>query len=204
MEFANNPALKVFIGSPTNCMISSTWDQIQGFVRQFGPEAAENLAKQLGSSGAAAVRHAISTFESAGPSPWTMKAAENVRLTPREFQTFHSVVFQNLRAAAGNTNVQKAAVGTSATTTAVMGVATLLKMPVGAAFSLAPLTSVALVGGAGLVGYGLGTLADHAVGWIRDDGRTLSDLLSNSNQGVPVQDPTGHGAEGWRFVPDQK
>ncbi|HEX5038221.1 MAG TPA: hypothetical protein VFX30_13775 [bacterium] len=74
----------------------------------------------------------------------------------------------------------------------------------GGVLRMVPLGSMALVAGAGLAGYGVGTLIDHSFAWFGTSGRTLSDRISGANAGDPVADPTGRGAQGWRFVADKK
>ncbi|HSA58468.1 MAG TPA: hypothetical protein VLJ37_02130 [bacterium] len=179
--------------------IMSSWDFLKIFVKEGGPELAVEVAKKLSPATAQALRHAVYLTEE-GVKPWVYKAAERVRFRPGEVRT----MIESIRLAARNPEVQKAAAGGGGTTAAAMGLATLLKAPVGTAFGAAPIASSVLVSGAGLAGYGLGTLLDHAVGWIRDDGRSLTDLISGANAGVPVADPTCRGGTGWRFVPDAK
>ncbi len=184
--------------NPANAAVISNWDFLRIFVKECGTELAAEVAKKLSPATAQALRHAVYLTEE-GIKPWVYKAAEKVRFSPGEMRT----MIQSIRVAARDPEVQKAAAA-GGTTAAAMGLATLLKAPVGTAFGAAPLASSALVAGAGLAGYGLGTLLDHAVGWIRDDGRSLTDLMSGANAGVPVAAPTGRGGTGWRFTPESK
>jgi hypothetical protein len=179
--------------------ITSHWNFIRMFVSEYGTEAAAELAREFSPAAAQALRHAVYLTEE-GPKPWIYKAAERVLLSPRDMRAMVEAIGRAL----GHPTAQKAAAAGGGTTAAALGVAALLKAPIGTAFGVAPLASSALVSGAGLAGYGLGTLLDHGVGWIRDDGRSLTDLMSGANAGVPVADPTGRGGTGWRFVPDQK
>jgi hypothetical protein len=123
---------------------------------------------------------------------------------------------QAVRAAANNPTVRTTAVGTGAGTGGATTLVSAFSAAVSEAFGASSLSTIGAASGgaivvagicvlvAGAVGVGIGVGIDHLVGAVRDDGRGLSDLMSGANKGVPVQDPTGHGTEGWRFVSDGK
>jgi hypothetical protein len=164
--------------------------QLQEFVQKISTNPNVAILVESGAVGEEAVEH-LTSREFAVLEPTRLDSSRSLPIV------YHWEQSYACRGLGGPDAVAPVTLG-------LTGVVTLLKTPAGIAFSAAPVTSTAFVAGAGLAGYGLGTLLDHAVGWVRDDGRSVSDLLSGANAGIPVTDPNGHGGTGWRFVADEK